>query len=148
MSAESLFQIVNFVALAGWGLLVFLPKWRGTRWIVVSALLPLLLAVAYLTLLFLYIGNADGGFGSLAEVSKLFRNDHLLLAGWIHYLAFDLFVGAWELSNAQKSGVPHPALVPCLALTFLFGPVGLLLYSIVRAVYTQRFIFFIDHDNR
>jgi hypothetical protein len=61
----------------------------------------------------------------------------LLLAGWIHYLAFDLFVGSWEARDARQRGVPHLALVPCLALTFLFGPAGWLLYGAVRSRFNR-----------
>jgi len=73
-------------------------------------------------------GESAGGFGSLREVAALFANPWLLLAGWIHYLAFDLFVGAWEVRDAAENAVPHWLVIPCLALTFLFGPVGLLSY--------------------
>ena len=54
------------------------------------------------------------------------------LAGWVHYLAFDLLVGAWEARTARREALPHPVLLPCLALTFLFGPLGLLLFLSVR----------------
>ena len=62
----------------------------------------------------------------------------LLLAGWIHYLAFDLFVGSWEVRDAQERGIPHLAVVPCLLLTFMFGPAGWFLYNLVRAKYGDR----------
>jgi hypothetical protein len=61
-----------------------------------------------------------------------FSNDWHLLAGWVHYLAFDLFIGSWQVRDAQKHRVPHLAVVPGLILTFLFGPVGLLLYRTIR----------------
>ena len=65
-------------------------------------------------------------------VAKLFSNRWLLLAGWIHYLAFDLFIGAWEVRDAQDLGISHFIVIPCLLLTFLFGPAGLLLYFVIR----------------
>jgi hypothetical protein len=68
----------------------------------------------------------------------LFRNEYLLLAGWIHYLAFDLFIGSWQVRDAERNGVPHLAVVPCLVLTFLLGPTGLLLYLLIRAGVTRR----------
>jgi hypothetical protein len=71
---------------------------------------------------------------SLAEVSKLFDVPGLVLAGWLHYLAFDLFVGAWIAERAAADGLPRWALLPMLALTFLFGPAGLLAHEVVRAV--------------
>ena len=56
----------------------------------------------------------------------------LLLAGWLHYLAFDLLIGRWEVRDAQQRGIPHLLVIPCLALTFLFGPAGWLLYRVVQ----------------
>jgi hypothetical protein len=132
MTPENLFSVCNGLALIGWVLLVFLPRWKWTMRIVLSGALPALLAVVYLTLIVTTFGKAEGGFGSLAEVSKLFRNDWVLLAGWVHYLVFDLFVGSWETRDAQRLGVPHWLLVPCLALTFLFGPIGFLAYRLAR----------------
>jgi len=76
--------------------------------------------------------HPEGGFGSLAEVARLFANPWLLLAGWTHYLAFDLFVGSWEVRDARERGVPHLLVIPCLALTLMFGPAGWLLYVAVR----------------
>ena len=58
----------------------------------------------------------------------------MLLAGWIHYLAFDLLVGTWEARDSRERGIPHLLLVPCLILTFLFGPAGWLLYLGMRSV--------------
>jgi hypothetical protein len=54
-------------------------------------------------------------------------------AGWIHYLVFDLFIGAWQSRDAQRRGLPHWAVIPCLIVTLLAGPVGLLLYLALRA---------------
>jgi len=65
-------------------------------------------------------------------VMKLFTNEWAALAGWIHYLAFDLFVGCWEVRDAQAKNISHWYVIPCLILTFLFGPIGFLLYSILR----------------
>ena len=88
----------------------------------------------YLYLIVRYMGPGEGGFGSLSDVRQLFSHDHLLLAGWIHYLAFDLFIGSWEVRDAQRLGIPHLWVVPCLLATFLFGPLGLLAYLGLRAV--------------
>jgi len=135
LTPASLFQTANQVALIGWALLVLAPRWRGTRAAVLSGALPLLLAAAYV----LIIGYQTvahpargAGFGSLAQVAALFGEPWALLAGWVHYLCFDLAVGAWETRDAHRRGVPHWALVPCLAATFLLGPLGLLLYGGVR----------------
>lgn len=138
MNAETVFSIANFTAMAGWLLLVFAPRWSWTRKIVLSGAVSLLLSVAYLILIILFFGKAEGGFGSLAEVAKLFANPWALLAGWIHYLAFDLFVGTWEVKDAEERGISHWFVIPCLILTFLLGPIGFLLYHILRLVVPKK----------
>jgi len=137
MKAEQIFPIANLIAMLGWILIAVAPRFVVTRKAVLSGIIPLLLSVAYLVLIVLFFGKADGGFGSLPAVMKLFTNDWAVLAGWIHYLAFDLFVGSWEVKDAQARGIPHWFVIPCLVLTFLFGPIGFLLYSILRFFMTK-----------
>ena len=131
MTAADLFSYANLAVMPGWLLLIFLPRWRWTR-IVAAYALPAAFGVVYLLIMLQEFDLDGGGFGSLAQVSQLFSNPWLLLAGWIHYLAFDLFVGAWEVRDASRLNIPHLYVIPCLVLTFLVGPVGLLLYFIVR----------------
>jgi hypothetical protein len=132
MSLASIFSAANATAALGWLLMIFAPRWRLTDRVVLSGALPLGLAVLYAGLLAAHFGEAEGGFSSLEEVVKLFRQPAMVLIGWVHYLAFDLFIGAWETRDARQRGVPHLALVPCLLLTFMFGPIGLLAYYGVR----------------
>lgn len=139
-SPEAVFSMASTAVLPGWLLLVFAPRWRPSARFVGAVLVPGLLAVLYGVLIAARWGGAEGGFSSLADVQKLFADPWLLLAGWVHYLVFDLFIGAWEVRDAGRVGIPHLLVVPCLVLTFLFGPVGLLLYGIVRAVRTRRLL--------
>jgi prepilin signal peptidase PulO-like enzyme (type II secretory pathway) len=132
MKAEQIFSIANLIAMLSWIILAVAPRWILTRKIILSGAIPLLLAAAYLILIVLFFGRAEGGFGSLPEVMKLFTNEWATLAGWIHYLAFDLFVGIWEVKDSQARGISHWFVIPCLVLTFLFGPIGFLLYSVLR----------------
>lgn len=132
MTPEKLFSICSTLVLPGWLLLVVAPRWKWTARLICAVLLPLMLALVYLFLVVTHFGTSEGGFGSLAQVAQLFQNPNNLLAGWIHYLAFDLFVGSWEVRDAQRVGLHHLLVVPCLILTFLFGPVGLLLYFALR----------------
>ena len=141
LTPDFLFSLANPLALLGWALLVLAPRWRLTKLLVLSGAWSLGLALAYAALITThYLGGhgAEGGFGSLAQVAALFQDPWALLAGWVHYLCFDLFVGAWEARDAQRRGVPHAALVPALGLTFLFGPVGLLVYFGVRRFFGQK----------
>ncbi|MEO8667287.1 MAG: ABA4-like family protein [Bauldia sp.] len=128
---ETAFSAANILALIGWIGLVLLPG-RAFVNTIASLIVPMLLAIAYAGLIGAYFAEADGGFSSLAEVKLLFASDGLLLAGWLHYLAFDLFVGAWQARTARAEGIPHLVLVPVLILTFLLGPIGFLIFVIIR----------------
>jgi hypothetical protein len=132
MTAEQVFSVANSAALVGWIVLIIFGARRWAAGLVTGALLPLLFAVLYAGLLAAHWGETQGGFGSLAGVAALFSNPWLLLAGWVHYLAFDLFIGSWEVRDARSRGIAHWMVIPCLALTFFFGPVGLLLYFVLR----------------
>ena len=134
MTPDQIFTLANLVAVAGWVLLAVFP---GRPWVanaITAVVVPSLLAVTYVVLIALHWGGSEGGFGSLEQVAQLFANPWLLLAGWVHYLAFDLFVGAWEARDARTHGIPHWLVLPCLFLTFMFGPAGWLLYMSVRTV--------------
>jgi len=93
---------------------------------------PLLIAGVYAWLLLAHPVPKGGGFGSLAQVAVLFGSPYALLAGWIHYLAFDLFTGAWEARDAARLGLSQWLVLPCLVLTFLVGPLGLALYLLLK----------------
>jgi ascorbate-specific PTS system EIIC-type component UlaA len=134
MKAEQIFSIANMIALLAWLFLLVAPRWTMTRKVILSGAIPLLLSTAYLVLIVLFFGKAEGGFDSLANVMKLFTNEWAALAGWIHYLAFDLLVGTWEVKDSQARGISHWFVIPGLILTFLLGPIGFLLYIVLRTV--------------
>lgn len=124
--------------MIGWGALaisLFVIPVRPAVWAATGIIIPSLLAVAYVVLLSRGWGvSPDGGFGSIGEVRALFANDDALAAGWLHYLAFDLFIGTFIVRSGVSAGV-HPLLLfPCLPLTFLFGPAGLLLFVLILIV--------------
>jgi hypothetical protein len=131
MTADRLFSILNLITVAAWLPLVFLPRVRWTATLL-PVVMPLLLAVIYVVLVAATLARSGGGFSSLAGVRALFDNPWALLAGWTHYLAFDLFIGGWEVRDAQRRGIPHLLIVPALVVTFLLGPAGLLLYLATR----------------
>jgi hypothetical protein len=138
MSLESIFSASGTLVMVGWLLLVFLPRWKYVPQLICGVIIPLLLAIVYLALIAKYFTQTEGGFGSLADVHSLFQNQGMLLAGWIHYLAFDLFIGSWEVRDARRLGIHHLLVIPCLVLTFMLGPIGLLLYFVVRAIAKRR----------
>jgi hypothetical protein len=137
MSPDQVFAAANFVALLTWILLVALPRQQWVRQTAVVAV-AVLFASAYAAIIGARWSGRSGGFSSLPAVSALFNDPWLLLAGWIHYLAFDLLIGSWETRDARECGIPHLAVVPCLFLTFMFGPAGWLLYVAIRSAYLKR----------
>ena len=134
MSPEQIFSTCGALSMLGWAGLALAPRWSVTRDWLAPVVVPLLIGVVYVTLMLTYVDRAPagGGFDSLAGVAKLFSVQELLLAGWIHYLAFDLFVGAWEVKDAQEQGIHHLLVIPCLFLTLMAGPGGLLVYWLIR----------------
>ena len=133
MTPELAFSVANLTAMLSWVLLVALPRRRWVSDTVAGVGVPALLAAVYVVLVATNWGNSSGGFSSLANVALLFANPWMLLAGWVHYLCFDLLIGCWEVRDARERGVPHLLVVPCLAATFMFGPAGWLLYRAIRS---------------
>lgn len=133
--ADALFSYGGLLAMAGWLALLaslFIAPIRAWTWRITGIASPALLAIAYIVLLSRGWGaSSDGGFGSIDEVRALFANDDALAAGWLHYLAFDLFVGTWIARAGIAKGMHPLLLLPCLPLTFLFGPAGLLLAVVI-----------------
>jgi hypothetical protein len=86
--------------------------------------LPAFFAALYIGIVITTFFGAEGSFATLDGAATLFSNPWLLLAGWLHYLAFDLVIGTWEARDARERGIPHLLLVPCLLLTLMFGPAG------------------------
>ncbi len=132
-----LFHAAGNVVLPCWLLLLAAPRWRWTQRLCTFAV-PLLIATLYVWLLAAHRSPAGSGFGSLGQVAVLFSSPYALLAGWIHYLAFDLFTGVWETRDGLRLGISRWLLLPCQVLTFLFGPVGLALYLLLRAGMRRR----------
>ena len=134
MHLEFLFSIAGVLAMAGWVVLLaspLFPLWSNR---IAGLIIPLLLSVGYTVLIVFFSSPAEGGFGSLAEVIALFSHPNAMLAGWIHYLAFDLLIGAWICRTARRDGVRFWLVIPCLPLTFLFGPAGFLAFSVLRLI--------------
>ena len=138
MAAATVFSICNLVALVAWVVLLAalaLPRQRPTAFFVTGLMLPAAFALAYLAMLAVALATGPvGGFNSIAEVRTLFAGDFGLTAGWLHYLAFDLFVGTWIARGGLAAGLPRLTLAPLLVTTFLFGPLGLLGNVVLHAV--------------
>lgn len=138
MTTEQVFSFCSTLVLPGWLLLVFFPRWRPVSHII-TGIIVTVLALVYAFFIVTNLQPADmQSFSSLKGVMALFTNEQAVLAGWIHYLAFDLMTGLFEVRNAEKHLISHWLVVPCLFFTFMLGPVGLLLYFIIRSVKTRQ----------
>jgi hypothetical protein len=139
LNPSTVFSLAGLLAGVGWlGLIMslFVRPARPITWAAAQLVIPAILATAYALLLWQGRTAFDvGGFGSIQQVRDLFANDSALAAGWLHYLAFDLFVGAWIARDGERNGVAAPLVLLCLPLTFLFGPAGLLLYLVFRLIF-------------
>ena len=133
MDWPTIFSLMGSAAMAGWLVLILAPR----RWRALSLLpryaVPGAISVFYVALMGAYFASASGGFGSIAEVRRLFDSDPVLLAGWGHYLAFDLLIGTMLAERMDRVGVTRLLQAPVLAMTFLFGPAGWLLGLAVEA---------------
>ena len=58
-------------------------------------------------------------------------NPRGVAAGWLHYLAFDFWVGCWMLKDSQKKGIRHIFIILPMLFTFMLGPTGILIYTLV-----------------
>lgn len=132
MPPETLFPAANMLAMAGWAALLVAPRNRIVTRHLAGLGIPALLSAAYAALFALHAPGAEGGFSSLAGVRALFADDGVLLAGWLHYLAFDLFLGACTCRRGAAEGMNPWLLRLRLPPTFLLGPVGLLLFLGLR----------------
>ena len=140
LQPDLIFSLASGLALVSWIALAASPyraPWAARVRFATGRIVPSILAVAYVAL-FAAKGMGDGGFDSIAAVQRLFAVPELLTAGWLHYLAFDLFVGSWIAERAGALRIPHLLILPVLLLTFLFGPAGLLAFALMRGVGRMR----------
>jgi hypothetical protein len=137
MQAAEIFSICNQVILLGWVLLIFLPNWKYTQAIILNGLIVLFAGI-YAFLILKDIGNFNPeSFSSLANVKALFQNDDAVAAGWIHYLAFDLLVGTYIVNKSRQIGLSRIFYTIALPFTFMFGPIGYLLFFIFKTIKTK-----------
>lgn len=134
MSSEMLFQIVNFAVLPGWLMLAASPWIPRLADLVAGYAIPAALAVVYVALILVHASSVEGAsYTTLSGVMAIFDVPGAALGGWVHFLAFDLVVGALIARMGRESGVPFALVLPCLLFCFLLGPVGFLLFLAARA---------------
>jgi hypothetical protein len=138
LPVEALFAAVSTAALLGWLLLILGPRRPWARWLIGAGVVGSLCLVYGVLAMAFFFTVPGGGFGTLAEVMRLFTVPEVALAGWVHYLAFDLAVGLWIAQRADAEGVSRWLQAPVLGVTFMFGPLGLLMGAAVLAVRRRR----------
>lgn len=136
MDSSQLFSICSTIVMPFWIALLFIPE---NKWVKngITAI-ALSLALVYISQLPAFFGMENGGFGSLEEVMVLFKSEKAVLAGWIHYLVFDLLIGRWIATDAASKGISKFFVAPCLFCTLMLGPVGFLLYTALKYVYPKK----------
>jgi hypothetical protein len=139
----TLFNVLNMAALVAWAALILLPRWPA----LLSALLYLgvgglclLYACGLIAVLTGVIPAGEGGadFTTIVGVRSIFASNAGVVIGWAHYLAFDLFVGIWIARDADAKSISRFIQAPILAVTFLAGPLGLIVWLIVREPAARR----------
>ncbi|MEP2716988.1 ABA4-like family protein [Pseudophaeobacter sp.] len=140
MDYELIFSAAGILAMAGWLTLLaspLMPLWSDR---IAGFILPSVLSAGYVLLIVVFPAPGDGGFESLDAVITLFSQPAAMLAGWVHFLAFDLVIGAWICRTARREGVRFWLVIPCLPLTFLFGPAGFLAFALLRLTGGERLV--------
>jgi hypothetical protein len=142
LAPAQIFSIANTIALMCWiAIAISLYATTARIWIqrITGYWVPGFFAIIYLYCIWKGLGSSpDGGFGSIFAVRALFANDSALTAGWLHYLAFDLFVGTWIARQGILERLHPLLLLLCLPVTFMLGPVGFLLYLVIRSLFLPR----------
>lgn len=143
MDWQAVFKFANLLAMLAWAVLIFGPRREALYSILfdgVVGLFSLFYAALLAYLLFIAPSTSGGGpdFTTIEGVRAAFAADAGLTLGWVHYLAFDLFVGLWIARNADEISLSRLAQAPILLATFIFGPFGLAIYLIVRRIHGAR----------
>lgn len=137
-----IFRLANLFALLCWVVLILAPR-REIIFTLLRDVAVGLLCLLYASVLIMMMaspppGSEGGDFSSIEGVRTLFASDPGVTLGWVHYLAFDLFVGLWVAKTADEIALSRIVQAPILAATFIFGPAGLLIFFIVRRIHEAR----------
>jgi hypothetical protein len=132
MSPEGLFSLSNAAAMVGWLMLVSGPRRFGWFNAIALWVVPGALSLGYALIVLSRFAGAGGGFDSLASVAALMSDEWALLGAWVHFLAFDLFVGAIMAARMDRAGLGRLVQAPILLAIFLFGPFGFLIAALTE----------------
>lgn len=131
---DQIFQLSNLLVMPFWALMIVLPFWRWTQRIIRSPWIAAPAALLYAALVLPQIGGllAELANPQLAQIAALLGTPAGATIGWVHFLAFDLFVGRWIYLDSRERQLSAWLVSPILFFVLMFGPLGLLLYLLVR----------------
>ena len=146
INSETIYLLANWGVIPFWLMLIIMPYHGLTNFLVQSIIVPLILAVAYSYLAYnLYIENSIFDsfelYSGIDGLYSMFSNENLLLIFWLHFLALSLFLGAWMTRDAKKFFIPKIILIPSLIITYFTGPVGLVIYWLLRIFFDKKISF-------
>ena len=133
---STLFRLSNFLVLPFWALMMLLPRWRWTTRIIRSPFVSAAPATLYAALVLPRLGEIWSAVlrPTLSGIVALLGSPAGATIAWVHFLAFDLFVGRWIYLDSQDRRISAWLMVPVLFLTLMLGPAGFLFYLVVRSV--------------
>ena len=140
---ETLYIWVNLGVLPFWLILVFFPTSNLSKYFVTSIFPIILLSGSYVFALYKsYLGSYDflSNFElylSISNLSNLFTSDLFLMMFWIHFVSINLFVGGWIVKDSQKFLINKYLTASPLIITYLIGPLGILIYWLIRIFYAK-----------
>ncbi len=130
---DILYALTGLIIIVCWALLILHPD-RSSRFITVPKFaVPVAFGLIYAGVMMAKFAGSGGGYGSIAEVRALFVHDDILLAGWLHYLAYDFFIGVWIAEQADRMALSRQIQAVILVVAFMFPPMGLTLFLVTRA---------------
>lgn len=140
MTPDVIFQLSNTIALLGWLVLVIAsPFWVSFDKLLIGIVVTLFTFTYFWLLAQNFKFSEMEKFSTLDGVMELFTSKIAVTTAWLHFLAFDLMAGIWIKKNAVQHGIKHLILLPCFFFTFMIGPVGVLLYLLIRFVHTKQY---------
>ena len=149
LTFESIYLWTNFGVIPFWLMLIFIPNYRTTQVLTNSVILPLILACAYSYTIYQVIILEEPMLDifrlylSLDSLYTIFSIESFLLVFWLHFVSLNLFIGSWLSRDAIKYSMPRSLVFTPLILVYFSGPIGLVVYWIVRVVYARKLKF---HD--
>ena len=149
LTFENIYLWINFGILPFWLMLVVMPRSNFTQFFVNSVILPLILSATYIYVIYqaILLGEPILDlfmlYSSIENLYTIFSSESFLLVFWLHFLALNLFLGSWISRDGVKYNMPRSLVLFPLIFVYFTGPLGLVLYWVIRVFYAKKLGF---HD--